>query len=114
MPTITEELDPLFTYTKPLLPRSFEDLEEEGRRRYLALYEQHAPLGVLLFVSFTTYQQFLGRDLPALPLRGRIQEDGIRAEVLDAPDYRELLEVAVRRGHEAIAEFRALRPPDRQ
>lgn len=110
VPTITEQLDPLFTYTEPLLPRWYQDLNEDEQRRYLALREQHAPLGVLLFVLFTSYSRFLGRALPTLPLRGTVPEDGVPSDVLDAPAYRELLDAALRLGGEAIAEFRAIKP----
>jgi restriction system protein len=111
VPTMTEELDPLFTYTEPLLPRWYHELNEDAQRDFLALREKHAPLGVLLFVLFTSYSRFLGRELPALPLRGNVPaEDGVPANILDAPAYRELLDAALLDGREAIAEFRALKP----
>jgi restriction system protein len=110
LPTITDQLDPLFTYTEPLLPRWFSELDERGQHRYLELRERHAPLDLLIFILFASYQQFLGRELPTLPLRGKVPEEGVPAAVLDAEAYRDLLDAALPLGYDAIAEFRALRP----
>ena len=110
VPTLTEELDPLFTYTEPLLPRWYQEASDDAQRNYLALREEHAPLGMLLFVLFSSYSRFLGRELPTLPLRGKVPEEGVLADILDAEGYRELLDIALREGREAIARFRALRP----
>jgi hypothetical protein len=110
VPVMTDELDALFTYTEPLLPRWYHELDDEAQRRYLALREEHAPLGMLLVVLFSSYSRFLDRELPALPLRGNVPDDGIPADMLDARAYREFLGAALVEGRKAIAEFRALKP----
>jgi restriction system protein len=110
VPTVTERLDPLLTYTEPFVPKAYHDLTAEGKNRYNALHDKYAELGWLM-MQFTTYSRvFIKKRLPIPPLRNYWAElavsDRIPSEILDAPAYRQFLEAAIAYGDEAVAEFR--------
>ena len=114
-PGIAEELDPLLTYTEPLLPAWFGQLAEEDKERYLALREKYEAFG-LLVMSLTPLYRMLQRDpqIPTLPIVEHIPKDSplrreVPTEILTARGYRELYDSAVAFGGVAIAAFRAIR-----
>jgi hypothetical protein len=111
LPTMAERLDALLSYTEPLVPMSFMEVDEAGVARLRALREQHTPFGGLV-MAFTPYVRMFGSDraIPSLPLRESLEterREGIPDAVLDARGYRELLEAAVEHGERVIADFRA-------
>lgn len=68
---IRDELDPLFRYTEPLVPRSFLEVTEQGVEELKYLRTKHASLGGLLLGW--VWHGDLGRGLPSLPLRSGIE-----------------------------------------
>jgi restriction system protein len=111
VPYVTQRLDPLFTYTEPLLPRAFDALTEEEQAHFLSPKDKYDAFGWLM-TTFTTYSRILAKaPLPTLPLRDRLKPGAqaggvIPLEVLDATGYRELVSAAVSHGDVAISEFR--------
>ena len=111
LPFVADRLDPLLTYTEPLLPRRFAGLTESEKEHFLALKRKYDVFGWLM-MTFTPYSRVFAKEgLPKLPLRERLKggataEQQIPAAVLDAVGYRDFLEAAVAYGDIAIAEFR--------
>ena len=111
LPTMADRLDPVLSYTEPLVPKSFMQVNEAGVARLKELREQHVHFGVLV-MEFTPYVRAFGPDrpIPSLPLRDNMEierQQGIPDTVLDARGYRELLDAAVEHGERVIAEFRS-------
>ncbi len=107
---VVNRIDPLFSYIEPILPRGFDELTEEEQDHYMALKDKYDEFGWLM-MQFTKYHRATDLPLPELPLRGRVTEalresNSIPPEVLDAPAYREFLDVALPYGERAVAEFR--------
>ncbi|HEX2875966.1 MAG TPA: restriction endonuclease [Polyangiaceae bacterium] len=112
--SLTERLDPLLTYTEPLLPKWFGDLPEDEKRAFLALKERHDPMGHLVASLATHMRIFNKSPFPTLPLRSHYAAHPdflavLPGELLDISGYRELRSELVRLGDAAIAEFRAIR-----
>jgi hypothetical protein len=113
LPFVAERLDPLLTYTEPLLPPAFEQLDDAEKRIFLALKDKYDPFGWLM-MKYTPYchLHLFGRETPyenTLPLRRRIPPEYqkyVPDRVLDATGYREFLEAALEYGEQAIREFR--------
>lgn len=105
VPTITERLDPLFSWTEPLLPRRFERLDEPAQKRFLEIREKHEAFGTILFMLFSSYARMITkREFPRLPLRGYL-EQGMRGAERLIPD------AALTHGAAAIDEFRTVLGP---
>jgi hypothetical protein len=112
--TVAKRCDPLLTYSEPLLPTWFGDLEEYKKEEFLNLKRQYDQFG-LLMMTFTPYVRMLNdARFPTLPLREQmaLRPDSalIPESVLDAVGYREFLNAALAHSDEIIAKFRALRP----
>lgn len=113
-PTIAEDLDPLLTYTEPLLPRWFSDLPEADKEEYFSLKEQYDQLGWLI-MSYSPYSRMQGNTpYPTLPARGQLATRPevpvtIPDEILDCESYREFHELCKEVGIPAIEKFRAIR-----
>jgi restriction system protein len=113
-PQVTKRLDPLMTYTEPLLPRAFVDLDEDGKERFMEVRKRHIDLGVVAMM-LTTYMQMLSHKVPDLPLRPRFTPSAVMPpELLDATGYRDLFEILMAAGEAAMAELREALglPPD--
>ncbi|MEO8452882.1 MAG: restriction endonuclease [Gemmatimonadota bacterium] len=114
-PYIAARLDPLLSYTEPLLPGWFGDLSVERQAAFLALKERYDEFGWII-MSFTPYSRaFREHGLPKLPLIDQLPPDSsavknVPANVLRAVGLRDFLEAAVAFGDEIIMQFRALRP----
>lgn len=111
-PTLTEELDPLMSYTEPLAPAWFEALTEADQQAMVGLVRQHAALGVLVMRLSTYGRMAAGGNVPPLPIRGWAGEENLNAlpdDVQDAQGYADLAAILLSRGRDAIAEFRVFR-----
>jgi restriction system protein len=114
LPTVWERLDPLFSYTEPLVPRSFIEVDDAAVERLKALREQYCEFGWLMMTFTSIMHDFLDkrgdtRGVPTLPLRTRASKDleaSAPDSVLDALGYREFLTAALAYGETAIREFR--------
>jgi restriction system protein len=110
---IDEKLDPLLTYTEPLLPAWFDRMTEEDKKAYFALKEKYDLFGMLM-QSLSSYGRIARKKaLPMLPLRALFEAapilDTIPNHILDETAYRELLDSSVAYGEVATSEFRGLR-----
>lgn len=109
IPTITDRLDPLFSYTEPLVPGAFRDINEAAMECLAEMRQHHGPSGWLMML-FTPYaQSALRTGVPSLPLRSRASDELIAtapAAVLDASGYREFFSAALDHGEALIKEFR--------
>ena len=114
-PALTKLLDPLLTYTEPLIPPWVEKLSPQDRKDFFALKERYLPFG-LVVMEFSPYVRALGltkRPFRPLPLRGWVPDppgpEKIPTSIMDATGYRDFFDLAVEYGTKAIAEFRVFR-----
>ena len=112
-PTITDELDPLMTYTEPLAPKWFPNLPEPDRDAFMELKNYYDEIGWLA-MSLSTYSRLLRKEpFPELPLLGfpgaSEEKTRLPQEILRALGYRELLAHMLKIGREGIGEFREIR-----
>jgi restriction system protein len=113
-PGLSERLDPLLTYTEPLLPGWFVLLPEEEQAAFLALKARHDALGFVIMALTPHVRVFSKLPRYRLPLIDHVEpsEDvrkRIPNELLHVTGYREFFDLAVRHGDQAIEEFRAIR-----
>lgn len=114
-PHITAVLDPLLSYTEPLLPAWFNELPDDRKQAYLELKDRYDEFGWLI-MSLTTYSRMLqDKPLPSLPLIDHIPPDSRLAQhvpqaVLRAVGLRDFLGEAISFGEHLIEQFRAFRP----
>jgi len=109
-PRITEQLDKLFNYTEPLVPRWMLEIPEHEVPTVKQLRDKYERFGWLV-LTFSIYH-VVGRpgELPALPLREHLAATaGIPDAVLDAGGYRDLLNEVLAFGTTAIGEFDMVR-----
>ncbi len=112
---MTNELDPLMTYTEPILPRWFNNMSSEDKAKYYSLKEDYDAMGYIIMVLFSTYSRTLvKRDIPKLPLIELVKdpseiEKKIPADILNERGYKEFLTKTIEFGTIAIAKFRELR-----
>jgi hypothetical protein len=110
-PFIADRLDPLLSYTEPLLPRAFAELSDAEKEYYLSLKDKHDAFGWLVMM-FTPYSRMLRKEgIPKLPLIDRVKEQpnvmkNIPEAILREHGYREFLDACVAHGDQVIAEFR--------
>lgn len=122
-PVITKQLDPIMTYTEPLMPRWIDQVPEEDAQLFFSLREKYVAFGWLM-MSCTTYaQQMNPGKYPQLPLRESFKNKasklkpeqiewamrGLPDALLDAQGYREFLEISLEYGIQGTAEFREIR-----
>ncbi|PSR51887.1 hypothetical protein AHMF7605_28665 [Adhaeribacter arboris] len=113
---ITKELDPLMTYTEPILPMWFPLMSLEDKQNYYSLKEKYDVIGYIIMVHFSTYSRMLvKKDIPKLPLIELIKEDTeeiekrIPKDILTEVGYREFLDKIIAFGKVGITSFRELR-----
>jgi len=109
LPTVADRLDKLFTYTEPLVPRKFLEVDDRTVERLKALRDQYGPFAWLM-MTFTPYLHAFSetKNIPALPLRKRADESmqrAVPAAILAATGYREALDAAVDFADTATREF---------
>jgi len=106
---VTDRLDSLLSYVEPILPRAFDDLDDDGKRNYIAVRDRYFDLGALVML-FTTHVTGFFPEIPDLPLRSRFKPSSeftvMPTELLDATAYRDFLDVLIPLGERAIAELR--------
>jgi restriction system protein len=113
-PKIAEDLDPLLTYSEPILPRWFDNLPDKDKKEFFSLKSEYDKLGWLI-MSFTPYVRMIDKTpYPTLPVRGRLATRPevpvtIPDDILDCESYREFYERCMEVGHLAIKKFRAIR-----
>jgi len=114
IPTVTEDLDPLMTYSEPFFPKWFDQMSPSDKKHYVELKEEYDAFGIVMMSLFTPYKKMLGdKEIPELPLRSRLKftDSGsppIPDRILDATGYREFLNMSLKYGQEAIRRFREL------
>jgi restriction system protein len=110
LPTVTKELDPLFSYIEPInsaVYRGFESLTEERKEHFHALRGHYDKFGWTAMM-FTTHFQQLGKGLPRLPLTrpADAEDDDFPPGYFEIDAWREFLEVTLQFGQKAIVELR--------
>lgn len=110
LPTVTKELDPLFSYIEPInsaVYRGFESLTEAGKDHFHALRGRYDKFGWTAMM-FTTHFQHLGKGIPRLPLTrpDGTKDDEFPSGYFEIAAWREFLEVTVQFGQKAIVELR--------
>lgn len=119
IPTLSEKLDPLFTYTEPLrlTPEWFEFLTDHEKELYEDFYKKYLDFGIYMF-HFSKWSHVVGfeRSHIELPLIDKLQAKNIDIENVNIPidilqedAYREFLEKVLAYGATAISEFRSIR-----
>jgi hypothetical protein len=109
LPTTDQRLNALFTYTEPLVPRTFLEVEDDAViQRLKALREEHTPFGVLM-TRFTSIGLEMWHEVPRLPLRDQAPDlvGKVPATVLDSIGYREFLEAALAHADDVVQQFRS-------
>ncbi|MFH5884006.1 restriction endonuclease [Halalkalibaculum sp. DA3122] len=110
-PILQDELDPILSYTEPLVPTWFTQVPDHEVQTLRELRERYMPFGMLI-MTFMPYADFMREDgFPELPLRQHMAEniEMIPDPILDAVGYREFMNHAIEYGTQAIEEFREVR-----
>ena len=111
---IAERLDPILTYSEPILPKWFELMTDEDKDAYFILKDKYDLFGWII-MSFTPYARMLNKnDIPPLPLIDRVKGNKevtqrIPNEILTETGYKEFLAKCYEFGDKAISEFRKFR-----
>jgi|SRR5665648_7661 len=113
-PQIANRLDPILTYSEPILPKWFEKMTQDDKDSYFMLKDKYDVFGWIIMM-FTPYARMLTKStIPSLPIFDRIKEnkevtDRIPIEILNETGYEEFLEKCCEFGDKAISEFRQFR-----
>lgn len=113
-PRITKELDPILSFTEPLVPNWFLQVPDHDVAILRRLRDKYEAFG-LLVMMFTPYSSFLrANGFPRLPLeknlvRGSSSLEKIPHSITQAGGYREFLNEALAYGLHGIDEFRAVK-----
>jgi restriction system protein len=113
-PQITERLDPILSYTEPLLPAWWDKLTEPQQQQYIQLKEKYDGFGWLI-MTFTPYHRmFRVEAIPRLPVIDQLPPNSplltkLPNSLLRQTTYREFFDEAIDFGTQAIAEFQILR-----
>ena len=111
---ITNELDPLMTYTEPILPIWFDKMSSDDKAKYYSLKDEYDVLGYPIMVLFSTYSRTFKKNvIPKLPLIDLIKnpeeaEGKIPADILNEGGYKEFLNKVIDFGKIGISKFREL------
>ncbi|MEP2773117.1 MAG: restriction endonuclease [Fulvivirga sp.] len=113
-PSIAKELDPILTYSEPILPKWFSKMTSEEKDTYYELKDKYDAFGWIVMM-FTPYARMVGnKEIPTLPLisRLRVTDDlkkNIPTKILNETGYKQFMEHCIEFGNIAISEFRVLR-----
>jgi len=110
---VVKKLDPILTYSEPVLPSWFGRLSEDDRNEYFTLKKKYDAFGWLI-MEFTPYVRLFREERPRLPINENFPDDHeyrekIPESIASAIGYREFLELASEYGRHAINQFRHLR-----
>jgi len=111
---VVDRLDPLLTYSEPLLPRWYSKMTEDDKNKYNSLKEKYDEFGWLIML-FTPYVRMLRElPIPMLPIREQLTKKSVLEvkipdNIATATGYREFLDLATEYGVNAIVEYRTLR-----
>lgn len=114
LPTIVKNLDPLLSFTEPIMPAWFESLPDQEKTNFISLKEKYDEFGWLI-MRFTPYAHvFRKANIPSLPLLNQLPENSsirknVPEAILNETGYREFLEGAISFGEEVIRQFREIR-----
>jgi hypothetical protein len=113
-PQIANRLDPLLTYSEPILPEWFDKMTKYDKDAYFAFKKKYDVFGAIIMMFTPHMRMFTKRTIPPLPLFERIKEykkitDRIPIEILTETCYEEFLEKCCKFGDKAISEFRQFR-----
>lgn len=110
-PTLQKELDPILSYTEPLVPPWFMQVPEHEVQTLRRLRQKYVPFGILImmFMPYASFRRSNG--FPKLPLRSWFNESGdaLPDLILDAVGYREFMDASIEFGKRAIEEFDEVR-----
>jgi restriction system protein len=106
-PLIEKTIDPLLTYTEPLVPRKFTEVDDAAVPRLRSLRDRHMEFAWLMTI-FTPFGTYIDPGPPRLPLRERVVEANkkLPAGILDARGYREFGEATLPYAERAVEDFR--------
>ncbi|WP_156955809.1 hypothetical protein [Solidesulfovibrio alcoholivorans] len=117
--TLSEKLDPLFSYIEPLHlePVWFKFLNQEEKIKYDNTYKKYFDFGNYIFM-FSKWHHLTGFDKEKLELpittqlhRQKVDTHNLHipVDILEENSYREFLERVLIYGEKAISEFRLFR-----
>lgn len=112
---MTHELDPLMTYTEPILPNWFSKMSSEDKTTYYGLKDEYDVMGYITMSLFSTYSRSLiKKDIPKLPLIELVKDAAlvkkkIPTDILNEKGYKEFLAKTTEFGKAGISKFRLLR-----
>ncbi len=109
--SVVRQIDPLYSFIEPILPRWVSDLDAASAEAFFRLRERYEAFGW----TMASFMPFGMRPIPVLPLRDHFPDtpdeaSTIPTAILDAAAYREFLELAIDHALAGITAFRALRP----
>lgn len=106
LPTVDQRLETLIRYTEPIVPRSFVEVDDDAVEKLKVLIERYRPFSGLI-IRFSPIMVQWGSGVPSLPLRTQFAslEGKVPDDIMEAPGYRELLELMLEYGASATAEF---------
>jgi restriction system protein len=113
-PQIAERLDPILSYSEPLLPKWFDSMTDEDKDSYYKLKDKYDIFGYLL-MNFTPYVRMFGKGkIPTLPLYDKFKDnkqvlDRVPIELLNETGFKEFQEKSYAFGDIATAEFHVFR-----
>jgi len=108
---ITQELDPLYSYTEPLFSAKWLGKLTKGElNEFLYLKEKHYLFGAIM-MTFTTHRSFLTGEQIKIPIinnlkREIMSETDIPVSILHTPTYKEFLQLSLEYGQNIVEEFR--------
>lgn len=109
-PTITKRLDPLFTYTEPILPAWFGSLQVSDKELYFDLRNKYESFGCFMFSLSTWYPEVERPKLPlCIDIIRKFEMENFPQEILKSDGYREFLSACVDYGDDIIKQFRMIR-----
>ena len=96
-PTITKRLDPLFTYTEPILPAWFGSLQVSDKELYFDLRNKYESFGCFMFSLSTWYPEVERPKLPlCIDIIRKFKMENFPQEILKSDGYREFLSACIK------------------
>ncbi|MEA5426399.1 restriction endonuclease [Arcicella lustrica] len=115
---MASRLNPLLTYSEPILPAWFDKMSREDKEIYYSLKDKYDVLGHIV-MNYTHYGRMLGnKPIPLLPVINILSQEledqehiarRVPENILTETGYLEFLHLVEKFGAVAISEFRVLR-----